>query len=62
MKKKVLSFLIFGSLLIAATPKDSKAVCVTVELTCSDIGYLSCAMHIGNAYYHALEAEYAICG
>jgi len=60
MKKKVLSFLVFGSLLIAATPKTSNAVCVTVSLSCYS-GYVSCASHIGNAYHHALMAESAIC-
>jgi hypothetical protein len=60
MKKKILSFIVFGTLLITATPKDSKAVCVTVNLSCYS-GFVSCASHISQAYYNTLWAESQIC-
>ncbi|MCZ4695626.1 hypothetical protein DWB61_13270 [Ancylomarina euxinus] len=60
MKKKILSLMVFGTLLIAATPKVSNAACVTVKLSCYS-GYVSCGSTTEQIVKNALEAESAIC-
>jgi len=60
MKKKVLSFLVFGSLLLAATPKVSTAACATGNLSCYS-GYTVCGSSTGAMVEAMMAAEAAIC-
>ncbi|NOU61355.1 hypothetical protein [Marinifilum caeruleilacunae] len=60
MKKKILSLMFFGVLLIAAAPKKADAACIDVNLSCYD-GYMVCGLTMETVLEGIASAEEDLC-
>lgn len=60
MKKKILSFMVFGVLLIIATPKKADAACVRATMSCG-VETLACGNTAAEMVKDLMESDAIFC-